>query len=61
VVANVILNLRKDGRARMCVDFRELNKASPKGDLPLLYINVLVDNMAGYALLSFMDGYVGNN
>ena len=45
----------------MCVDFRDLNKASSKDDFPLPHINVLVDNTAGHALLSFMDGFLGYN
>ena len=45
----------------MCVDFRDLNKASPKYDFPLPHIDILVDNIAGHALLSFMDGFSGYN
>ena len=48
---------KKDGRIRVCVDFRDLNKASPKDDFPLPHIDELVDFTAGYALLSFMDGF----
>ena len=55
--ANVVLILKKDGKVRMCVDFKDLNKACPKGDFPFPYIDVLVDNMAGNALMSFMDGF----
>ena len=56
-LANVIPIPKKDGKVRMCVDFRDLNKASPKDDFPLPHIDVLVDNTAGLALLSFMDGF----
>ena len=56
-LANVVLVPKKDGKVRMCVDFRDLNKASPKDDFPLLDIDILVDNIAGHALLSFMDGF----
>ena len=45
----------------MCVDYRDLNKASPKDDFPLPHIDILVDNLANHALLSFMDGYAGYN
>ena len=41
----------------MCVDFKDLNKASPKYDFPLPHIDILVDNIARHALLSFMDGF----
>jgi hypothetical protein len=45
----------------MCVDFRDLNRACPKDDFPLPHIDVLVDNTAGSALMSFMDGFSGYN
>ena len=45
----------------MCVDFKDLNKASPKYDFPLPHIDIMVDNTAGHALLSFMDGFLGYN
>ena len=53
----MVLLLKKDGKVRMCVDFRDLNKASPKDDFPLPLIDILVDNIAGHALLSFTDGF----
>ena len=56
-LANVVSVLKKDGKVRMCVDFRDLNKVSLKDDFPLSHIDVLVDNTAGHALLSFMDGF----
>jgi len=60
-LANVILVPKKDGKVRMCVDFRVLNKASPKDDFPLPHIDILVDNMVGHVLLSFMDDFSGYN
>ena len=45
----------------MCVDFRDLNRACPKDDFPLPHIDVLVDNTASSALMSFMDGFFGYN
>lgn len=60
-VANVVLVPKKNGKVRMCVDFRDLNKACLKDDFPLPHIDVLVDNTAGSALMSFMDGFSGYN
>ena len=60
-LANVVLFPKKDGKVKMCVDFRDLNKASPKNDFPLRHIDVLVDNIAGHVLLSFMNGFLGYN
>ena len=56
-LANVVPVPKNDGKVRICVDFRDLNKANPKDDFPLPHIDVLVDNTAGHALLSFMDGF----
>ena len=52
---------KKDGKVRMCVDLRGLNKASPMDDFSLPHIDILVNNTAGHALLSFMDGFSGYN
>ena len=60
-IANVVPIPKKDGKVRMCVDFRDLNKSCLKDYLPLPYIDVLVDNIAGSALMSFMDGFSGYN
>ena len=51
---------KKVGKVRMCVDFRDLNKDSLKNDFPLPHIDILIDNIAGHALLSFMDGFSGS-
>ena len=56
-IANVVLVPKKDGKVRMCVDFKYLNKACPKDDFPLPHIDVLGDNTAGSALISFIDGF----
>ena len=37
------------------------HKACPKDDFPFPHIDVLMDNMAGSALVSFMDGFLGYN
>ncbi|XP_057954124.1 uncharacterized protein LOC131148417 [Malania oleifera] len=60
-MANVVPIMKKNGKVRVCVDYRDLNKASPKDNFPLPHIDVLVDNTAGHALFSFMDGFSGYN
>ena len=52
---------KNDGKERMCMDFRDLNKACPKDNFPLPHIDVLVDNIANSALMSFMDDFSGYN
>ncbi|XP_072076612.1 uncharacterized protein [Arachis hypogaea] len=41
----------------MCVDYSDLNKACPKDCYPLPNIDALVDAVAGYRYLCFMDAY----
>lgn len=48
---------KKGGIVHMCVDYRDLNRASFKDDFPLSHIDVLVDNIAGNAMFSFIDGF----
>ena len=60
-IANVVPVPKKDEKVRMCVDFRDLNKTCPKDDFPLPHIDVLMDNTAGSALMSFMDDFSGYN
>ena len=38
-----------------------MNKASPKDDFPFPHIDMLVDNITGHSMLSFMDGFSGYN
>ena len=45
----------------MCADYTNLNRACPKDAYPLPSIDKLVDNSAGFKLLSFMDAYSGYN
>lgn len=43
------------------MNFIDLNKACPKDLYPLSWINLLVDSITGYKLLSFMDAYFEYN
>ena len=43
------------------MDFTDLNKVCPKNSFPLLRIDQLVDSIAGYKLLTFMDTFSGYN
>lgn len=43
----------------ICIDFTDFNKAIPKKPYPLPRINQLVDSMAGYEMLPFLDAFKG--
>lgn len=49
------------GKWRMCVDYTDLNKACPKDAYPFPNIDKLVDGACGFKLLSFLEGYSGDN
>src|SRR5256886_11512948 len=58
-VSNIVPVTKKNGSIRICIDFRNLNDACPKDEFPLLVIDIMVDNTAGYERMSFMDGFSG--
>ena len=60
-VANIVPVIKKNGQVWICIDFRDLNRACPKDDFPLPHIDLLIDNTAGYEMLSFMDEFSGYN
>jgi len=43
----------------MCVDYTGLNKAYPKDPFPLPRMDQVVDSIAGYEALYFLDTYSG--
>lgn len=44
---------------RMCVEYIDLNKACPKDHYPLPIIDQLIDAMAGFKVLCFLDVFLG--
>ena len=54
-IANVMPVPKKVGKVRMCMNFKDLNNACPKDNFPLPYIDVLLDNTVGSALMAFRD------
>ena len=58
-VANIVPVTKKNRKIRICIDFRDLNEACPKDEFPLPITDVMIDNMCGFARISFMDGFSG--
>jgi hypothetical protein len=56
-LANLVLVHKKNNEWRMCVDYTDLNKHYPKDPFGLPHIDEVVDSMASYELLSFLDCY----
>ena len=60
-LANIVPVKKKNGQIRICVDFRDLNKACPKDSFPLPIPDILLDNVVGHEMFSFIDGFSGYN
>ena len=60
-MANIVLMKKPIGEIRVCIDFRDLNKACPKDDFPFSNIDMIIDSLVVYEMLSFMDGFLGYN
>lgn len=60
-ISNIVPVSKLDDSIRICTDFRDVNKACPKDDFPLPSIDIIVDLIAGHAMLSLMDGFLGYN
>ena len=46
---------------RVCIDYRKLNVATRKNHFPLLFIDQMVERLAGHNYYCFLDGYSGYN
>ena len=60
-VANIVPVIKKNEQVWICIDFCDLNQACPKDDFSLPHIDLLIDNTAGYEMLSFIDRFSGYN
>ncbi|XP_072087185.1 uncharacterized protein [Arachis hypogaea] len=60
-VSNIVPVMKKNGKLRVCIDFRDLNNATPKDEYFMPIAEMLIDSTAGNEILSFMDGYSGDN
>jgi len=56
-MANIVSMKKPIGEIKLCMNFKDLNKACPKDDFPLPNIDMIIDSLAGYEMLSFMDGF----
>jgi hypothetical protein len=55
----VLVRTKNTNEWRICVDYTELNKHYPKDPFGLPRIDQVIDSMAGYDLLYFLDCYSG--
>ena len=60
-LANIVPVMKKNRKLRFCVAFRDLNDATPEDMYAMPIVDMLVDSTANNELLSFMDGFSGDN
>ena len=58
---DVLLPSRTVTGWRICIDYRRLNKATRKDHFPLLFLDQMLDRLAGHDYYCFLDGYSGYN
>ena len=58
---NELIPIRTVTGWRVCMDYRKLNKATKKDHFPLLFIDQMLDRLAGKHYYCFLDGYLGYN
>ncbi|CAN6562672.1 unnamed protein product [Malus baccata var. baccata] len=46
---------------RVCIDYRKLNNTTRKDHFPLLFIDQMLERLAGHSFYCFLDGYSGYN
>ncbi|MCO5590566.1 hypothetical protein L7F22_044537 [Adiantum nelumboides] len=55
----IVLVPKKNGKLRVCVDYRKLNSQTIEDPFPLPFTYMMLDEIAGHEMYSFMDGYSG--
>ena len=58
-LANVVVVPNKGNKWGVCVDYTKLNGACPNDSFLLLYIDQIVDALAGHRILSFLEALSG--
>ena len=56
---NELLSNRTITGWRVCFDYRKLNKASGKNHYPLLFLDQILDRLAGHSHYCFLESYSG--
>lgn len=56
-ISNLVPITKPTSGIRICTYFRDLNKACPEDDFPLPNIDIIVDLIVGYEMLSLMVGF----
>ncbi|MCO5566994.1 hypothetical protein L7F22_020677 [Adiantum nelumboides] len=56
---SIVVVPKKNGKLRVCVDYRKLNAQTIENPFPLPFTDMILDEIAGHEMYTFMDGYTG--
>jgi hypothetical protein len=48
-------------KIRVCIDFHNLNRATPKDEYPMHIVDMLVNDLSGHKVITFLNGNAGYN
>ncbi|KAH9319141.1 hypothetical protein KI387_020910, partial [Taxus chinensis] len=58
-ISPMVINIKKDGKIRICVDYRELNAVCIINLFPTPFTEEILEGVAGREVYSFTDGFSG--
>jgi hypothetical protein len=61
LLSNPVMVRKKNGEIRLCVDFKDLNQASIRDNYSLPNMEMLLQHVTGFALMSMLDGFLEYN
>ncbi|CAN6581514.1 unnamed protein product [Malus baccata var. baccata] len=59
--ANELMLTRVQNSWRVCIDYRKINSTTHKDHFPVLFIDQMLERLAGHSHYCFLDGYSGYN
>lgn len=61
-VSPIVISLKKEKeQIRICVDFRSLNAVTIKDPFPIPFTDLILEEVVGHDMYSFLDGFSGYN
>ncbi|CAN6567582.1 unnamed protein product [Malus baccata var. baccata] len=58
---NELVPMRIQTGWRVCIDYRKINATTRKDHFPLLFLDQMLERLAGHSFYCFLDGYSGYN
>jgi uncharacterized membrane protein YjdF len=58
-LSHIIVMHMKIGKPKICVDFRKFNNVTKNDPYLLLFINEVINIVAGHEVYTFLDGFFG--